>query len=86
MAKQMVVRGKAILVVSADLRRDLFHKVQKFSFQNIDHFSTGSLVTRLTNDVQQVQILVRLAMLSLFRSPGMLVGALFMALDRKSVV
>lgn len=76
--------ARASVCFSADLRRDLFHKVQKFSFQNIDHFSTGSLVTRLTNDVQQVQILVRLAMLSLFRSPGMLVGALFMAFSINS--
>lgn len=57
----------------------MFHKVQQFSFKNIDDFSTGSLVTRLTNDVQQVQMVVRMALVMMFRAPGMFVGALIMA-------
>lgn len=47
--------AKASISFTSDLRRDLFAKVQQFSFKNIDDYSTGSLVTRLTNDVQQLQ-------------------------------
>ena len=47
--------AKASISFSTDLRKDIFHKVQEFSFKNIDDFSTGSLVTRLTNDIQQIQ-------------------------------
>ena len=47
--------AKASINFTTDLRRDIFKKVQQFSFANIDSFSTGSLVTRLTNDIQQVQ-------------------------------
>ena len=43
--------AKASVNFAADLRCDIYKKVQKFSFANIDKFSTGSLVTRLTNDV-----------------------------------
>ncbi len=71
--------SKASVSFSADLRRDLFSKVQKFSFRNLDEFSTGSLVTRLTNDVQQVQQVMRMALAMMFRAPGMFVGALIMA-------
>lgn len=63
----------------ADLRKDLFGKVQKFSFANLDTFSTGSLVTRLTNDVTQMQNVIRMALVMLLRSPGMLIGAIIMA-------
>ena len=47
--------AKASISFTSDMRNDLFRKVQQFSFENIDDYSTGSLVTRLTNDVQQVQ-------------------------------
>ena len=47
--------AKASVNFAADLRADVYRKVQKFSFANIDRFSTGSLVTRLTNDVTQMQ-------------------------------
>ena len=50
--------AKASISFTSDLRRDLFARVQQFSFKNIDTFSTGSLVTRLTNDIQQVQNLI----------------------------
>ncbi len=42
----------------AGLRQDLFEKVQKFSFANIDKYSTGSLITRLTNDITQIQNMI----------------------------
>lgn len=71
--------AKASICFTTDLRNDLFSTVQRFSFQNIDEFSTGSLVTRLTNDVQQIQNVLMMALRMLLRAPGMLIGALFMA-------
>ncbi len=71
--------SKASICFTSDLREDLFAKVQQFSFHNIDDFSTGSLVTRLTNDVQQVQMLLMMTLRMAMRSPGMLIGALIMA-------
>ncbi|MDE7247902.1 MAG: ABC transporter ATP-binding protein/permease, partial [Lachnospiraceae bacterium] len=62
------------------LRSDVFDKVQKFSFSNLDQFSTGSLVTRLTNDITQVQNLINMALRMMLRAPGMLIGALIMAI------
>lgn len=71
--------AKASINFAADLRSDIFKKVQKFSFKNIDDFSTGSLVTRLTNDVTQVQNLVNMSLRMMFRAPFMLIGAIIMA-------
>ena len=72
--------AKASISFAADLRRDVFDKVQQFSFANLDQFSTGSLVTRLTNDITQVQNLLNMALRLMLRAPGMLIGALIMAL------
>lgn len=72
--------AKASISFAADLRRDVFDKVQRFSFANLDQFSTGSLVTRLTNDITQVQNLINMALRMMLRAPGMLIGALIMAL------
>lgn len=71
--------AKASICFTSDLRRDLFARVQQFSFQNIDDFSTGSLVTRLTNDIQQVQQVMMMILRIALRAPGMLIGALIMA-------
>ena len=71
--------AKASICFTSDLRQDLFAKVQKFSFQNIDDFSAGSLVTRLTNDIQQVQNVTMMGLRMMFRAPGMMIGALIMA-------
>ena len=64
---------------SKNLRHDIFYKIQQFSFKNIDTFSTGSLVTRLTNDIQQVQNLIMMGLRMMLRAPGMFLGALVMA-------
>ena len=72
---------KSSVNFAADLRRDVFHKVQRFSFEDLDHYSTGSLVTRLTNDITQIQNVLRLGLIALLRSPGMLIGALIMAIS-----
>lgn len=53
--------------------------MQEFSFKNIDSYSTGSLVTRLTNDIQQVQNVLMMGLRMAMRAPGMFIGALIMA-------
>lgn len=72
--------AKGSIGFSGDLRSDVFKKVQTLSFKNIDTFSTGSLVTRLTNDITQMQNFLRMCMVMLLRSPGMFVGAFVMAI------
>lgn len=73
--------GKASVNFAADLRADIYKKVQSFSFSNIDKFSSASLVTRLTNDVTQLQNFVNMMLRMFFRAPGMLIGALIMAIS-----
>jgi ATP-binding cassette subfamily B multidrug efflux pump len=73
----------------ANLRDALFAKVQQFSFTNIDQFSTASLVTRLTNDVNNVQLTFMMALRMLLRAPLMLIIAFLLAYsinDELSVV
>jgi len=65
--------------LAAGVRFDVFKKIQKFSFSNIDEFTTGSLITRITNDVTQVQNFAQTLLRGMFRSPVMLIGALIMA-------
>ena len=72
--------AKASVNFAADLRADVFRKVQSFSFANIDKFSTGSLITRLTNDVTQLQNFVNMMLRMMLRSPGMLIGGVIMAI------
>ena len=67
--------AKASVSFASDLRRDVYRKVQKFSFANIDKFQTGSLVTRLTNDITQVQNFINTLLRMALRAPGMLIGA-----------
>lgn len=70
---------RASVGFSADLRLDLYKKVQSYSFANIDRFSSGSLVTRLTNDVTQLQNFINMLLRMCLRAPGMMIGALIMA-------
>ena len=66
--------------IGADLRDALFGKIQTFSFENVDKFQSGSLITRLTGDVTQVQTLVQILLQRIVRSPSLLVGSVVMAL------
>ena len=75
--------AKASVNFAADLRADVYARVQKFSFANIDKFSTGSLVTRLTNDVTQLQNFVNMLLRMALRAPGMMIAALIMAIVLK---
>ena len=63
-----------------NLRRDMFYKVQDFSFEDIDHFSTSSLVTRMTNDVSQIQMAFQMLIRMAVRTPLMLIFSVIMAL------
>ena len=75
--------AKASMGFSKNLRNRLFNKVQDFSFKNIDKFSTASLVTRLTTDVNMVQNSFLMFIKMAFRAPVMLIGALIMAVKVK---
>ena len=71
------IKGSSHL--AADVREKAFARIQTFSFANIDAFSTGSLITRITNDVTQIQNFVQTLLRGCFRSPVMLVGAVCMS-------
>ena len=75
--------AKASVNFAADLRKDVYTKIQRYSFANIDKFSAGSLVTRMTNDVTQVQNFVNMLLRMALRSPGMLIGGIIMAVSLK---
>jgi len=78
-----VLSGMAAARASAgfakNLRHDMFYNVQDFSFTNIDHFSTASIVTRLTTDVTNVQNSFQMIIRIAVRSPVMLIFALIMS-------
>lgn len=62
-----------------NLRHDMYHRIQEFSFSNIDKFSSSGLITRMTTDVTNVQMAFQAAIRMLFRSPGLLIFSLVMA-------
>ena len=64
-----------------NLRHDMFHRVQNFSFSNIDKFSTASIVTRLTSDVANLQMTFQMMIRMAIRSPMMLILAFLSALN-----
>ena len=69
--------SKAGTGFAKNLRHDMFHHVQNFSFSNIDKFSTASIVTRLTSDVANLQMTFQMMIRMAFRSPIMLILAMF---------
>ena len=71
--------AKASAGFARNLRRDIFYKVQDYSFENIDKFSTSSLVTRMTTDVTHVQMSFMMCIRIAVRAPLMLVFAIIMA-------
>ena len=72
--------AKASAGMAKNLRKDMFYRIQDFSFANIDRFSPSSLVTRLTTDVTNVQNAYQMVIRIAIRGPIMLVFALLMAL------
>src|SRR5918998_3012694 len=73
--------ARAATAFGRDLRRDLFHSVQGFSARELGRFGAPSLITRTTNDVQQVQMVVLLTFTIMVMAPIMLVGGVIMALQ-----
>ena len=69
--------SKAGTGFAKNLRHDMFHHVQNFSFSNIDKFSTASIVTRLTSDVANLQMTFQMMIRMAIRSPMMLILAMF---------
>lgn len=66
---------------AANLRQDMYYKVQEYSFKNIDKFSTASIVTRLTTDVTNIQMAFMMVIRIAVRSPIMLISAFFAVLS-----
>ena len=83
-----VVSAKAASIAGqgfgANLRNAMFQKIQDFSFANIDRFSSASLITRMTNDVNAIQMTATMGMRIITRAPVMLIAALFMAFSINS--
>ncbi|MBQ2925069.1 MAG: ABC transporter ATP-binding protein, partial [Anaerotignum sp.] len=82
-----IIGGVGCLICSAiasqrtgtDLRKAAFEKIQEFSFHNIDTFSTPSLITRLTIDITQIQLVIMMCLRMMVRSPLLCVGSIIMA-------
>ncbi|NLE43231.1 MAG: ABC transporter ATP-binding protein [Chloroflexi bacterium] len=79
-ASNGVFAVKTVQAFGADLREALFQKVQTLSFSNLDDLETGQLITRLTNDVTQVQEALQTLLRILIRAPLLLIGSLVMAI------
>lgn len=75
-----IFASKASQNFGAGVRKDLFKKIQSFSFVNIDKFSTSSLITRLTNDITQIQEVVLMSLKLVVRAPLLLIGSLVITL------
>ena len=81
-----VTAAKASAGFAKNLRHDMFHNVQSFSFANIDKFSTAGLVTRLTTDVTNLQMSYQMIIRIAVRSPAMLLFSLVMAMSINSKI
>ena len=71
----------ASMSMGKNMRQGLFNKIQSLSFSEIDQFKTSSLITRLTNDVTQVQNMVMMALRGMVRSPLICLGGIIMSLS-----
>ncbi|CAM5448689.1 multidrug ABC transporter ATP-binding protein [Streptomyces abikoensis] len=74
--------ARTAMAVGRDLRAAVFDCVQSFSAREMGHFGAPSLITRTTNDVQQIQLLVLMAFTLMVSAPIMCVGGILMALDQ----
>ena len=77
----MYFSSKAAYGFGSNLRQDMLSKIQEFSFSNINKFSTSSLVTRLTNDIEIIQQLVQMMLRMLIRAPFMLIGGIILTIS-----
>ncbi len=76
MVGNTVYAVRAARYVEADIREDLFKKIQTFSFGNLDDFTTGQLLTRLTSDLSQVQMFLLMMLRMFTRAPLMFIGSI----------
>ncbi len=74
--------ARTAMALGRDLRHALFSHVQKFSDREVNHFGTASLITRTTNDVQQVQMLAIMTFTLLLSAPIMCIGGIILALNQ----
>lgn len=74
--------ARAAMAAGRDIRLDLFEKVSGFSERELSQFGAGSLITRNTNDVQQVQMLAMMGATMLVSAPLLALGGIFMALQQ----
>lgn len=72
-----VFSSTASINFATDLRKEVFDQVQTFSFKDLDRFKGGSLITRLTNDIVQIQMFVQMVLRSI-RSPLLVIGSVIM--------
>ncbi len=73
-----VLANTAAQRLGNDIRKDMFSRIMDLSFEQTDHFTTGSLVTRITNDVTQVEQMVMMSVKSLVRCVVMFIGGIYM--------
>ncbi|MCF1684094.1 ABC transporter ATP-binding protein/permease [Tetragenococcus halophilus] len=71
--------AKTSMLFSRDLRKRMFNKVNRMTFDETEYFSISSLITRTTNDIAQIEQLVLMGLRPLARAPLMFIGGLFMA-------
>ena len=74
--------ARAAMSAGRDIRRDVYEKVSAFSEREVSHFGPGSLITRNTNDVQQVQMLAMMGATMLVTAPLLAIGGVIMALQQ----
>ena len=74
--------ARTAMALGRDVRSDVFHRIQDFSAREVGRFGTPSLITRTTNDVQQVQMLALMTFVLMVSAPVMCVGGILMALDQ----
>jgi ATP-binding cassette, subfamily B, multidrug efflux pump len=74
--------ARTAMALGRDVRSDVFHRIQDFSAREVGHFGTPSLITRTTNDVQQVQMLAVMTFLLMVSAPVMCVGGILLALNQ----
>lgn len=74
-----VVASLSSVMLAGSLREELFHKIQSLSYMEIDDFKTSSLITRLTNDVMQIQNMFLMLLRGMVRSPLLCIGGIFMS-------
>lgn len=75
------VSSRTSIGFGTDLRTELFRKIQQLSFFDIDRFSTGSLITRLTSDISRMQLVVLMGMRLMLRSPLLLIMSVFFVIQ-----